>query len=93
MIPKLIRQDSERFVLSLKKKGRIFFFPGSVYAYPLRSCMVAKKLVKCKELQQKKGDEGWQEYFYVINFSCLVFLLHFFVGSRTLGSFPKNGQD
>lgn len=30
--------------------------------------MVAKKLVKCKELQQKKGDEGGQEYFYVINF-------------------------
>lgn len=58
--------------------------------------MVAKKLVKCKGLQQKQGDGlvriflGYINIFFLFNIN---FLLHFFLGSGLLGSFPKNGHE
>lgn len=41
----------------LKKKTKQNPFSLGLCGYCLESYMVAKKLVKCKELQQKKGDE------------------------------------
>lgn len=54
MAPRLREQGLVQLVLDLKRKKNIVL-SCSVCAYPLESCMVAKKLVKCKE-QQKKGD-------------------------------------
>lgn len=51
--------------------------------------MVAKKLVKCKELQQKKDDGGGKVVSrFSAFFSVQYFLLPFF-----LSSFPKNGYE
>lgn len=55
MAPRLREQGLVQLVLDLKKKKKHIVFSCSVCAYLLESCMVAKKLVKCKE-QQKKGD-------------------------------------
>lgn len=60
MAPRLREQGLVQLVLDLKrKKKNKKLFSCSLCAYQLESCMVAKKLVKCKE-QQKKGDGGWK---------------------------------
>lgn len=57
MTPRLREQCSVQLVLDFKRKKTqtIVFF---LALHVLESCMVAKKLVKCKGLQQKKGDGG-----------------------------------
>lgn len=59
MTPRLREQGSVQLVLDLKRGKKNCVFSSSVYTCPLESCMVAKKLVKCKELLEKKGDGGW----------------------------------
>lgn len=59
MTPRLREQCSVQLVLDFKRKKKkrtVVFF---LVLHVLESCMVAKKLVKCKGLQQKKGDGGW----------------------------------
>lgn len=59
MTPRLREQGSVQLVLDLTRGKKNCVFSCSVYTYPLESCMVAKKLVKCKKLLEKKGDGGW----------------------------------
>lgn len=55
--------------------------------------MVAKKLVKCRELQQEKGDGSGKGISRLLNFFLFSILYCIFFLGRRLGSFPKNGHE